>query len=466
MRRYQLTLITILGISIGARAQYDSKDFDVSGFVDFTVSQLWMDDSNILWGTGFDDQFGFWRSHFNIYGDWRPVPSVRVLGEAAVAVFPDGTGEEPGTRLKATVSVTGSEPTTVEIDTVLEPPTPPVSTTVDHRLDGPVEWGSVYMERLWIDLLLRQQMNVRVGRFITPSGIWNVDHGSPAILTIRQPYQTGIFRLFPRSQVGIMGYGTAFVGDADLTYRAYVSTGREGISFDDIADVAGGANVEARVPLLDGLQMGVSGYTGMSRTQELWRTVEVDIEVPTVYRLVFDSTGALDSAATREATTEATEAAVQDSLDRAVMNLENHAYGYTVESQAREISVNASARLKAGAVTLQAEGTYLQVQDHMQNDAKTHIWGVYGLVSYRFRPMAKLSVTPYAMFEQIQGDGDYMGTLNRFTTFLGGVNIGMFTVAHLKLEYAYLSIGATDNMYDSSDMLTAHIFNSQLCVAF
>ncbi len=474
MRRCTLVLAVLVLVSVEIRAQDGCKGFDVYGFVDFTVNQLWMDKSSILWTLDYNDEFGMWRSHFNVYGDWRPVPSVRVLGEAAVAVFPEGTGEEPGTRLEGTVDITGLEPTTLDIDTVLEPPTPPVSTTVDHQLDGPVDWGSIYMERLWIDLLFRQQMNVRVGKFITPYGIWNVDHGSPAIMTVRQPYQTGIFRLFPRSQVGIMGYGTAFLGDVDLTYRAYVSTGREEISLEDITDLGGGANIETRVPLLDGLELGVSGFTGVNKSQTLWRTVDVDLEVPTVYRLVFDSTGTLDSAASREATTIATEEAVQDSLDRIVTDFENHAYGYTVESRAREICLNASARLKVGGATLQAEGTYRQVRNHLRNDAQTHIWGGYGLVSYRFRPRAKLSVTPYAMYEQLQGMdahnntglADYLEYFDRFTTILGGVNIGMFAVATLKLEYAYVSIGAVEDRYDGGDMLKAHVFNSQLCVAF
>jgi len=62
------------------------------------------------------------------------------------------------------------------------------------------------------------------------SGIWNVDHGSPVVLTVSQPYQTKVTPIFPESQMGLMSYGMMYLGDHDLSYNAWISNGRSGAS--------------------------------------------------------------------------------------------------------------------------------------------------------------------------------------------------------------------------------------------
>lgn len=61
---------------------------------------------------------------------------------------------------------------------------------------------------------------------------------------------------------------------------------------------------------------------------------------------------------------------------------------------------------------------------------------------------------------------EYFAYFNSFSTLLGGVNIRMFAVAILKLEYGFIRVGAVDDLYESSDMLDIHVLNGQLSVAF
>ena len=53
---------------------------------------------------------------------------------------------------------------------------------------------------------------VRVGRFLTPFGIWNEDHGSPVLIGVDYP-QFMNFGIVPIWQLGVEGFGSASLGD-------------------------------------------------------------------------------------------------------------------------------------------------------------------------------------------------------------------------------------------------------------
>ena len=51
----------------------------------------------------------------------------------------------------------------------------------------PMWRGSIVLERAWTEWQPFQFLNVRVGNFFTPWGIWNIDHGSPTLITLQLP---------------------------------------------------------------------------------------------------------------------------------------------------------------------------------------------------------------------------------------------------------------------------------------
>ena len=122
--------------------------------------------------------------------------------------------------------------------------------------------GGVVIERAWIEYAHRDWLNVRAGLFFTPSGIWNLDHGSPTLIALNMPL--GILRQrFPRRQLGIQLHGRARRGDWAFRYHAYASNGRTPGNFDLTDDKALGGRVVAstrrgRVELA----LGASGYHG------------------------------------------------------------------------------------------------------------------------------------------------------------------------------------------------------------
>ena len=50
-----------------------------------------------------------------------------------------------------------------------------------------VSWGSIILERAYIQWSKLDWLGVRVGQFLTPYGIWNVDHGTPTLITMFRP---------------------------------------------------------------------------------------------------------------------------------------------------------------------------------------------------------------------------------------------------------------------------------------
>jgi hypothetical protein len=75
----------------------------------------------------------------------------------------------------------------------------------------PVHLGSIEIERMYLEWSMFPWLSVRLGQFLTPYGIWNVDHGSPVYIPPTRPYVIGS-ALFPERQTG-----AEFLGRSDLS---------------------------------------------------------------------------------------------------------------------------------------------------------------------------------------------------------------------------------------------------------
>lgn len=135
------------------------------------------------------------------------------------------------------------------------------------ELEQPIAWNEnkrfnskdTYfdLERLYIDYNLSEKLNLRVGRFLTPAGNWNLLHAAPLVWTSTRPIITS--RLFPSSTNGLMWYGSVPVQNHAFEYSFFIETLKDQIHEEDeirFRDVGG-----ARFTLNNQYNLGLTFMT-------------------------------------------------------------------------------------------------------------------------------------------------------------------------------------------------------------
>jgi len=124
-------------------------------------------------------------------------------------------------------------------------------------------WGGLNIERAYMEWNYSDKLNFLGGKFLTPFGIWNVDHGLPVLLSARIPY---MLAFIPDTQVGVQTFGRFNLPHTDLEYSMYVSNGRDIPSpvFDNNKEksVGGRLNLKLQSEMFKELSIGASGYYG------------------------------------------------------------------------------------------------------------------------------------------------------------------------------------------------------------
>jgi hypothetical protein len=75
------------------------------------------------------------------------------------------------------------------------------------------------LERLYLDYLFDDALSVRIGKFLTPIGRWNLLHASPLVWTTTRPVATE--SLFAKRATGLMLHGNLPATESNLGYALY-----------------------------------------------------------------------------------------------------------------------------------------------------------------------------------------------------------------------------------------------------
>jgi len=223
----------------------DDYKLDIYGFVDFTYGYA-------VKKFAFDDPYDtFAVGRFNLYLASQLGDNWQSLAEVRFTYLPHGAN---------TTDDTGA---TTRTDT----------TTPDYvDLGRPIQWGGIIIERAWLEYNAHPLLNIRMGHWLTPYGIWNVDHGSPVIIGVRRPFIVGE-ALLPESQTGLEIHGMHNLEPVQLGYHLTLSNGRGPVdTYSDMNDnkALGGRLYAHMDSSVGGFQLGVSGYRGQytDRTQQ------------------------------------------------------------------------------------------------------------------------------------------------------------------------------------------------------
>jgi hypothetical protein len=213
----------------------NERPLQIYGFADVTYYLPFMPRDSFLAAAVPENQ-QFVMGNFNLYLAKQISDRLRALGEVRFMYLPNG-------KIGSTYQ----------------------STQVDDPADlyRPVRYGTIMIERLHVEYDLRSDLTLRVGQFLTPYGIWNVDHGTPTLINIRRPYIIGE-ALFPERQVGLELIGRRYFSELGLEYHLTLSNGRGPV--DETRDLdtnkAVGARVVAQWKREFDLKVGFSFFRG------------------------------------------------------------------------------------------------------------------------------------------------------------------------------------------------------------
>jgi hypothetical protein len=222
---------------LGLGSEPDEDKLNIFGFVEVNWVDL-MASRNSVWAGAQNHEGTFAVGNLDVYltrnlgTAWRTLLELRYTYAPSGAVAADGTYTD--------------------------------STSADPANFGrPVQWGGLVLERAYLEYDVAPWLTVQAGTFLTPYGIWNVDHGSPVIIPTVRPYIIGE-QLFPERQTGIHAFGARPYGDFTVRYHATLSNGRGPLAgFRDLDTNKGiGGRLELETPWLGATHLGVSGYRG------------------------------------------------------------------------------------------------------------------------------------------------------------------------------------------------------------
>lgn len=114
----------------------------------------------------------------------------------------------------------------------------------------------VVSERLYFDWIQNDAFKVRLGKFLTPIGRWNVIHAAPLTWTTSRPLIT--VATFPTNATGLMVYGTLPGLSEGIEYALYGSTGDELFENDEIDSFSEAVGGRVSATVLPNLQLGLS----------------------------------------------------------------------------------------------------------------------------------------------------------------------------------------------------------------
>lgn len=177
---------------------------ELYGFADFTATQLFLSDESI-WAARLPTNPTFALGNLNLYVDSTLSRRLRSLFEVRFSLLPIGSK-----------SVDPSTGALNFVDTTVEDYT---------RFARPTQWSGIVLERAYLAYTFHPAFELTIGRYITPWGIWNVDHGSPVVIGVLAPFIT-IQQLIPRIQTGLQASGRWHWPNVRFAYHLTLSNGR------------------------------------------------------------------------------------------------------------------------------------------------------------------------------------------------------------------------------------------------
>ncbi|HWZ92706.1 MAG TPA: hypothetical protein VNW92_27760 [Polyangiaceae bacterium] len=356
---------------------------ELYGFADMTYTRLLVPSSD-PWTRTYFPTNAFAVGNFNLYLSSNLGDSWRALGEVRFMYLPNGA-----------TSVDAASGNVSRTDT----------TVLDYAgFEQPIHWGAIVIERVWVEHEFSNLFKLQAGQFLTPYGIWNVDHGTPAIVGIRAPFAVAD-ELFPAHQVGLQLYGNTLLDPFEVGYHFTLSNGRGPVEYENFSgDLAVGGRLYLKTDALGSLTIGGSAYRG----------------------------GYYDRASKYVVTTGSNGQAGVDQQFTTIAKYQELSLGADLKWQWQRLLVQSEVIMNEANYATGGRPRVQVVAPPMGFQPDYRRWGVYGLVGYRTQLVQTM---PYCMLQYIYAPDNPEIPPTLGTQF--GLNIHPTPAVVLKAELSF-----------------------------
>lgn len=297
--------VSTLSEQVAAEESGGSEDRRLSawGFFDTTFGRSFYDDPHALYAAGTPRKWSFMSNGINLYLKSEMTSTLSAMVETRLTYTPVGNVSTMQTNAYIGGQLASTDGTFTRTEFLSRNP----YSALQYRQNG------LYIERAHFDWKPKDWFGVRVGRYLTPFGIWNEDHGSPVVLGVDMP-SIITFGMVPIAQSGIELYGSRGLTDnLNVEYAVTISNGRGPI--DEYKDLDQNKALGLRVKVVyqqDDLLLRLGGYaysgryTDRNEQVNIWLTPALDIDhsqpaafgsTSTVTNSYRESIGTLDAVA-------------------------------------------------------------------------------------------------------------------------------------------------------------------------
>jgi hypothetical protein len=372
--------------------------FDVYGFMDIGLLYSQLYKTNAIFGP-VPDKPSFFQNQINLYFSSKITESLNALVELRFSYLPHGADKNYA------IPQLGPDSKYSRVNSTVYSPTSSQELT----------FNGVIIDRAVVSWTPYDFLGFRAGRFITPFGIWNVDHSPTVILPIRLPYIITMGPI-PLRQTGVEAFGRVFpITNTYLEYGVSLSNGRG--PTEEIYDLdnnkALGFRLKGAYNVGD-LSVALGGY--------LYSGLVTDIKKS----YFIDSSGVK---LTSEPTVRYSESAGSGDLSISFKGLK-------IQGEYARSLVKYSKRPTITYLdTDVASGLGLYWPDYTD-------WNAYGLVAYELGftvANKEMTVVPFVMYEYNACNGNVYPQLV-FTDIRGGFAYRPITAVALKYELSYYTV--------------------------
>jgi hypothetical protein len=394
-----------LGFGGGEQAKNLDTDLHLFGFADFGIVAPVLPKSSAWYGAAFDKHRSLYIGNFNLYLAKNISETVRTMGEVRFLYLPNGARDQASGALNSTAVADYGD------------------------FSRPLRWGGVEIERVYLEWDALSHLSLRAGQFLTPYGIWNVDHGSPTFIPVQRPFVVGS-SWFPERQTGFEFFGKYDVGTQQtLGYHLTISNG-QGLSseYRDLdANKAVGGRAFWEYRGFGQLRIGASGYYG---------TLTDALLVP----------GLKDGNVTY--------------TERIVTQRKNLALAMDVLWNYKNLRMQAELLSHQAVYTDEGRVQVASALTGRSNyPADQHSWGGYFLTGYRFD---WFGVMPYGVLQYINQVDPGTAVITRLVSFDVGLNVRPIDAVVVKLSFTESHF--PDGIYVTKDPV--RMIMSQVAWAF